>query len=219
MFQHIYHDLNVELVTENINGKRYYVTPSGDKYPSITTVLSILSREGIKEWRARVGEKTANAISTKAARRGTNVHYMCEDYINNKLNTDKFLPNEKELFYSIKPTIDTHINNIHAQEVSLYSDYLQVAGRVDCIAEFDGKLSVIDFKTSNKRKKKEWISNYFQQTSAYAVMYEERTEIPVSQIVVLVAVENDHPQLFVEKRDDHIHDCIDTIGKYYAEQV
>ena len=109
MFQHIYHDLSVELVTENINGKRYYVTPSGDKYPSITTVLSILSREGIKEWRARVGEEAANAISTKAARRGTNVHYMCEDYINNKLNTDKFLPNEKELFYSIKPTIDTHI--------------------------------------------------------------------------------------------------------------
>ena len=77
MFQHIYHDLSVELVTENINGKRYYVTPSGDKYPSITTVLSILSREGIKEWRARVGEEAANAISTKAARRGTNVHYMC----------------------------------------------------------------------------------------------------------------------------------------------
>ena len=219
MFNHVPNEFDVDLVTENINGKRHYVTPSGDKYPSITTVLSIPSREGIKAWRARVGEETANAISTKAARRGTNVHYMCEDYINNELNTNKFLPNEKELFYSIKPLIDNHINNIHAQEVTLYSDYLRVAGRVDLIAEFDGKLSIIDFKTSNKRKKKEWISNYFQQTSAYAVMYEERTKIPVSQIVVLIAVENDHPQLFIEKRDDHIWDCVDTIGKYYDEQV
>ena len=182
MFNHVrsnFYEFDSELVTEKVNGKRHYVTPSGDKYPSITTVLSILSREGIKAWRARVGEETANAISTKAARRGTNVHYMCEDYINNELNTSKFLPNEKELFYSIKPLIDNHINNIHAQEVTLYSDYLRVAGRVDLIAEFDGKLSIVDFKTSNKRKKKEWISNYFQQTSAYAVMYEERTKIPV----------------------------------------
>ena len=217
MFNHLNHEFDDDLVTENINGKRHYVTPSGDKYPSITTVLSILSREGIMAWRARVGEETANAISRKAARRGTNVHYMCEDYINNKLDTSKFLPNEKELFYSIKPTIDNHINNIHAQELTLYSDYLKVAGRVDLIAEFNDKLSIIDFKTSNKKKKKEWISNYFQQTSAYAVMYEERTKIPVSQIVVLIAVENDHPQLFVEKRDDHIHDCIGTIERYYSE--
>ena len=216
MFEHVDTDLP-EIQTQNIDGKRYYLTPKGSKYPSITTVLSILSRQGIMEWRARVGAEVANAISTKAARRGTNVHTMCEDLLNNKLKFENFLPIDVELFKTIEPIISEKINRIYAQERTLYSDYLGVAGRVDCIAEWEGRLSVIDFKTSNKPKKKEWISNYFQQTSAYAVMFEERTQIPVDQLVVLIAVDNHSPQIFIEKSDDHISECIDTIHKFKEE--
>ena len=214
MFNHV--NVNIdEIKTETINGGRYYVTPTGEKYPSITTVLSILSKKAIMEWRKRVGAEEANKISTQAARRGTNVHQMCEDYLNNKTYiTEKTMPVDKQMFSTLKPILDERINNIHTQEATLYSDYLGVAGRVDCIAEFDGRLSVIDFKTSRKLKKKEWISNYFQQASAYCVMYEERTGIPIDQIVILIAVDDEQPQVFVEKRDNHIHDCIETIALY-----
>jgi len=216
MFNHVNIDIP-EIKTLNIDGKRYYVTPDGDKYPSITTVLSILSRQGIMEWRKRVGAEVANKISTKASRRGTNVHTMCEDLLNNELDIKKFLPIDVEMFKTIEPIIVEKINNIFAQEVTLYSHYLGVAGRVDCIAEWDGRLSVIDFKTSTKPKKKEWISNYFQQTAAYAVMFEERTKIPVDQLVVLIAVDNNSPQIFIEKRDEHIKECIHTIHKFRQE--
>jgi len=216
VFEHV--DIDIpEIETQNIDGKRYYVTSEGTKYPSITTVLSILSRQGIMEWRKRVGAEVANAISTKAARRGTNVHSMCEDLINNKLDLKKFLPVDVEMFKTIEPIINEKIDRIHAQESTLYSDYLGVAGRVDVIAEWEGRLSVIDFKTSSKPKKKEWISSYFQQTSAYAVMFEERTGIPVDQVVVLIAVDNSTPQIYIEKRDNHIQDCIDTITDFNKE--
>lgn len=217
MFEHVDIDIS-EIKTQNIDGKRYYVTSEGTKYPSITTVLSVLSRQGIMEWRRRVGAEVANAISTKAARRGTNVHSMCEDLINNKLDLKKFLPVDVEMFKTIEPIINEKIDRIHAQESTLYSDYLGVAGRVDVIAEWEGRLSVIDFKTSSKPKKKEWISSYFQQTSAYAVMFEERTGIPVDQVVVLIAVDNSTPQIYIEKRDDHIQDCIDTIRIFNEER-
>lgn len=206
-----------ELETVTIDGKRHYVTPEGKKYPSITSVLSILSRQQIMEWRKRVGEEEANKISSQAARRGTKIHKMCEDYLNNELDEKKFMPNDREMFASLRPIIDQSINNIYAQEMPLWSDYLGVAGRVDCIAEFNGVLSVIDFKTSKKLKKKENISNYFQQTSAYAVMFEERTKIPVSQIVIIIAVDNEKPQVFVEKRNNYIWDCINTISLYNGE--
>jgi hypothetical protein len=217
IFEHV--DIDIpEIETQNIDGKRYYVNSEGTKYPSITTVLSVLSRQGIMEWRRRVGAEVANAISTKAARRGTNVHSMCEDLINNKLDLKKFLPVDVEMFKTIEPIINEKIDRIHAQESTLYSDYLGVAGRVDVIAEWEGRLSVIDFKTSSKPKKKEWISSYFQQTSAYAVMFEERTGIPVDQVVVLIAVDNSTPQIYIEKRDDHIQDCIDTIRIFNEEK-
>ena len=207
-----------EIKTEQINGKRHYVTPKG-KFPSITTVLSILSRKGIAEWRARVGEKEANRVSTTAARRGTNVHLMCEQYVNNELDVSKFMPHEKAMFYSIKPILNGNINNVVAQEVPLWSSYLGVAGRVDCIAEYNGRLSVIDYKTSGKLKKKEWIGSYFQQASAYCVMFEERTGTPIEQIVIIIAVDGGESQVFIEKRDDHILDCMDTIKQYYQEQI
>ena len=218
MFNHV--NVNIpEIQTETINGGRYYVTPTGDKYPSITTVLSILSKKAIMEWRKKVGAEEANKISTQAARRGTNVHQMCEDYLNNKPHINhKTMPVDKEMFSTLQPILDKYINNIHTQEATLFSDYLGVAGRVDCIAEFDGRLSVIDFKTSRKTKKKEWISNYFQQASAYCVMYEERTGTPIDQIVILIAVDDEEPQVFIEKRDNYIKDCMNTIALYKEQQ-
>lgn len=203
-----------EMNTETIGGGRHYITPKGP-YPSITTVLGVLSKQGIAEWRARVGEAEANRISTQAARRGTNVHQMCEDYVNNELDKTKFLPHEKAMFNSIKRVLDESLGLVYAQECPLYSDYLGIAGRVDCVAEYNGRLSIIDYKTSGKMKKKEWIGNYFQQASAYCVMFEERTGIPVDQIVIVVAVESeDKAQVFVEKRDNYIGECINTIKKY-----
>jgi len=206
-----------ELNTETVDGKRYYVTPQG-KLPSITTVLSILSRDGIKKWREKVGEAEANKISTKASRRGTSVHAMCEDYINNDLDAKKYLPNDRETFNSLKPVLDEHLDNVYAQEVPLWSEYLGVAGRVDCIAEWDGKIAVIDFKTSRKLKKKEWISNYFQQCAAYAVMWEERTGISINKIVVVIAVDGEEPQVFEERRDNYIYECVETIAQYKKEE-
>jgi genome maintenance exonuclease 1 len=206
-----------EMETETINGKRFYKTPEG-KLPSITTVLSILSRDSIQKWRKQVGEEQANKISARASRRGTSVHKMCEDYLNNELDLKKFVPSDRESFQSIQPILDESIDNIYAQEVPLWSNYLGVAGRVDCIAEWNGRLSVIDFKTARKEKKKEWISSYFQQASAYCVMWEERTGIPISQIVIAIAVDDAPPQIFVEKRDNYIKKCIETIARYNHEQ-
>jgi genome maintenance exonuclease 1 len=109
------------------------------------------------------------------------------------------------------------INNIHAQEIALYSDHLRLAGRVDCIAEFDGKLSVIDFKTSGKPKKKEWITNYFAQAAAYAIMYEERTGTPINRSVILIAVEDEEPQIFIESRDNYVKDLLHARDLYECD--
>jgi genome maintenance exonuclease 1 len=196
--------LSFGMKTENKHGKRHYVTPSGELYPSITTILGEFSKASIQEWRKRVGETEANKISGKASRRGTSVHSVCEAYIKNE---DGFLdgqtPNIIELFKTIEPFLE-RVDNIHGVELALYSDHFGVAGRTDLIAEFDGVLSVIDYKTSNKIKKKEWCESYFAQGSFYAVAYEELTKIPVSQVVIVIAVDNEQPQLFVEKRDDWI---------------
>ena len=197
-------ELSFGMRTENKNGKRHYATPSGELYPSITTILSEFSKASIQEWRKRVGETEANKISGKASRRGTSVHSVCESYIKNEDGYfDGQTPNIIELFKTIEPFLE-RIDNVHGVELALYSDHFGVAGRTDLIAEFDGKLSVIDYKTSNRIKKKDWCESYFAQCAFYAVAYEELTKIPVPQVVVIIAVDNEQPQLFVEKRDDWI---------------
>lgn len=195
--------------------KRYYLSPEGNIYPSMTTVLGDLKKDVIIKWRERVGEEEANRISTQAARRGTAVHHMCEDYINNLPYLNRRMPHEIELFNSIKPILDERINNVHCQELAMWSEHLGVAGRVDCIAEFDGKLSIIDFKTSSKPKREDWIDNYFMQEAGYAIMYEERTGIPVSQLVTVIAVEQGgEPQVFIQKRDDWAKPLLQAIKSY-----
>jgi genome maintenance exonuclease 1 len=163
-------------------------------------------------WRKRVGEEAANKISRQASARGTRFHYQCEDYLNNKEPKIEG-PGEKMMFNSMKPLLH-RIDNIHFQEKTLYSQHLETAGRVDCIGEFDGRLSIIDFKTSSKPKKEEYISNYFMQGSAYAVMHEEMTGIPIDTIAILIAVESEEPQVFVKKRDDYIGEYLKVRQAY-----
>ena len=214
-FNHVNAPTLTELIAETTGSGRVYNTPDGNRYPSVTTILSELSKAGIAAWRKRVGAEEANRISTQAGSRGTKVHQICEDYLNNKPDyLDGQMPANVFTFKQIQPILDQYVDNIQYLEAPLYSDFLKTAGRVDCIAEFDGKLSIIDFKTSRKPKKKEWISNYFMQASCYAVMYEERTEIPVSRTVVIVAVDGSEPQVFVENRDNFIEEFVDARVSY-----
>lgn len=208
-FTHVGCDIDYDLETEQVNGKRFYKTPEGLYYPSVTTITSQHGKDKILEWRKRVGEAEANKVSAKASGRGTRVHTLCENYLNNEIDyARKQMPDSVAMFKTIQPILDKYVNNIHALEIPLYSDHLKVAGRVDCIAEFDGKLSIIDFKTASKPKQESWIKNYFMQCAAYAVMYEERTGIPVTRLAIIIAVENEPPQIFVKKRDEHIEDFI-----------
>ena len=221
MFNHVDPPEIKELETESVDGKRYYKTPDGKLYPSVTTVVGIKVAQGIKEWRQRVGEEEARKITTKASVRGTKVHQLCEDYINNVPDyRAKHMPVNLESFDSIRPVLDQKIDNVVMQEVPLYSHYLEVGGRVDCIAEWDGTLSVIDFKTSKRLKEKSKIDNYFMQASAYCVMYEELTKTPIKQIVILIAVDDEEPQVFIEDRDNYIHEFIkvrESYRNYYGK--
>jgi len=197
------------------DGKRYYTLEDGTKLPSVTTVLGAQKKKAIMEWRKRVGEEEANRVSRKATGRGTNVHTLCERYLNNDLLGD-IMPDAKEMFMSLKPLLN-RINNIHYQECALWSKQLEMAGRVDCIGEFDGKLSVIDFKTSKKIKTEAHIEDYFWQTTAYALMYEEMIGTPIDDIVIIMAVEDDQPLLFKQKTADHIHGLVKAIQFYKGQ--
>ena len=204
---------DIELNTINENGKRLYVTPDGEKYPSVTTVLSDYKKDAIIQWRKRVGEQQANKISTQASRRGTKVHKLCEDYLNNESTFKDYTPDNVEMFKSIQPTLN-EIEIVYAQERTLYSHHLKTAGRVDCVGKFRGKPHIIDFKTSNKPKKWEWIDNYFMQGAAYSVMWEEMTGVPIPYIAIIIAVADDSPQVFVENRDTWINKFIEVRQGY-----
>ena len=191
---------------------RVYVDDEMNEYPSITSVLSILSEEAIQRWRNKVGEEEANRISSKAAARGTKVHDLIESYILNKE-----VENSNLLAYSnfkdIKSVIDNSLSKVYATEKRLYSKHLGVAGTVDCVGIWNNKNSIIDWKTSKKWKKKEWVTNYFMQAAGYAIMWEERTGMPITQLVICIAGD-EGPQIFVEHRDDWAKQLIDTINEY-----
>ena len=193
-----------DLKTVTANGKRFYVTPDGNRYPSVTTITGLLSKEAIQAWRKRVGEAEANKITRAATNRGNKVHKLAEMYLSNKPTTEERIPLIEDMFEQLIEVLDDNVGTIKAIEAPLYSNYLKVGGRVDLVAEWDGTLSVIDFKTSAKLKKEQWIDGYFMQSAAYAVMFEERTQIPVSQIVIAIAVENKYPQVFIRQRDGFI---------------
>ena len=213
--QKIVPSLIPKLKTKTINKNRFYVTPEGNEYPSITTVLSIRNKKGLVEWRKRVGNDVANYVAGKAASRGTKVHHMCEDYLNNEdINHHQkdFLP--WCIFTQLKNKVLCNIDNIYAQECGLYSDKYKVAGRVDCIAEYNNVLSIIDFKTSTKERNDAWNENYYIQGSAYAEMFTELTGIDVSQIVILVVTEDGTVQEFVKKKFDYLEALKDSVTEW-----
>lgn len=218
MFTHHDHGIELPHITRKTTeqGRRYF-TPTGEAYPSVTTVLGILSRASIAAWRKRVGEEEANRISSQAARRGTAVHKICENYLDNKEDfSEGQQPSNMFMFNTMKAVLDKKINNIWFQEAFLYSDELETAGQVDCIAEYDGKLSIIDFKTSRKVKKEEFIQNYFMQVSFYAKAFEERTGIPVEQGVILIGVDDSEPQEFIIDTSEYL-DHFKAVREKYKE--
>jgi hypothetical protein len=218
IFEHVkLPQLQFDLNAETTDSGRLYTTPEGNKYKSITTVLSNYNKKAIYEWRQAVGEEYANIVSRKAASRGTKVHKICEDYINNEISELKMqmlMPDMKELFFKIKPDIDKSIGKVYAQEQALYSDRYRIAGRVDLIAEWNGKLSVIDFKTSTKQKDEEDIQNYFMQCTAYALMFAERTGIWIDDIVVVIATEEGSAQIFEKQIHDYRQPLLVYVDKY-----
>ena len=210
-----------ELTTQTVNFKRFYETPDGKLYPSITTVLSTRNKKGLFEWRKRVGDEVANYVARTSAARGTAVHHMCEDYLNNFPTEwpDKWKEHEKKflpfcLFKQLQNKVLQKIDNIRSQECALFSNKYRVAGRVDCIAEYDGKLSIIDFKTSSKERNDEWNENYYIQASAYAEMFEEQTGTPIEQIVILVVTEDGAVQEFVKEKYDYIPLLVESIDNF-----
>ena len=205
MFNHVPVEIG-KLVQVNAKGGRYYETPSGAKYPSVTSVTRLHNLESIQAWKDKVGEEEAGKISRRALARGNKIHSLAEKYLLNAGDmSDDF---SKADFGQMIPYLDK-INNIHCLETQLYSDHLQTAGTVDCIGEYEGKLTVIDFKTSAKLKKRDWVKDYFMQCSAYAVMYEERTGTPIERLLLIINVEDEGVQLIDGKRDDYIQDFLD----------
>ena len=188
-----------KLPRRNVNGKRLYETPDGSFYPSVTTITGQMTKKAITEWRQRVGEKKANEITKVAAARGTSVHKLCEHYILGTMDQVEVMPSNKEMFDAMSNHLAETVGTVYAVEGFLYSDFLRSAGQVDMVAEYNGTLSIVDFKTSKKKKKEEWIQNYFVQAAAYSFMFEERTQMQVGQLAVVIGVDGeDEPQVFIK---------------------
>ena len=191
MFNHVDIELP-KLSRETIDGVRYYSVPDNDellKLVSITSVTSHFNKEIFLDWRKRVGNEEADRVTKAATTRGTNMHTLTEHYLKNDKNLPNVPPISKFLFNVAKGKLGK-INNIHTLEGSLYSKHLGIAGTVDCIAEYDGELSIIDFKTAAKPKPREWIENYFVQAMAYGCMFYELTGISVKKLVIIMSCEN-----------------------------
>ena len=196
-----------------VNGKRFYRRPDDSWIPSVTTVTGWRDREKWKEWRKQNWDK-----SQKILRRGTNVHSAIERYIEGKdaLREDEAL-DVKDMFLNIKGAIDEHVDNIYGLELPLYGDRVPLAGRVDCIAEFDGELSIIDFKTTERMKKPEWCEDYFLQCTAYAMLWQERTNIPIKKIVIMMVSGEGECTCFVRNPIDYVPELKERIDEFYSE--
>ena len=213
-------DLKVpEVEPVNQDGIRFYPIPGADKYyPSVTSITSFKNASFFAGWRKKIGEEEANRITNRATQRGTAFHSITEDYVKGELNLDSYFANNPlsvRMFQSAKSTLD-RIDNIHCLETFLYSHYLGLAGRVDCIGEFDGELAVIDFKTSTKEKQENYIEHYFVQETAYAAMFLERSGIEVKKIVTLIATEEGSVQVFEKYNLD---DYLQLLKSYIEEFV
>lgn len=231
-FRKVFFKKPPKLIQKEVNGKRFYYDPLGKVLgkgvllPSVTTITGALSEVGIGFWKRSVGEAVANKVQSRSLVNGTEMHSIIEDYLNNKFEGIKgdIIPSKyknpvsKALFTQAKEELG-RINNIKAQEVQLYSMNLGVAGRVDCIAEFDGTLSVIDFKSAKKKKQKSYLKGYMCQATCYALMYEELTKEPIEQIVILVSAEDGTVQSFIDEKSNWVETLMDVIEdqKYRRE--
>jgi len=217
MFTHLNKLGDFELEANTIDGVRYYTLPSGKKAPSITSITSFYNRQTFINWRKRVGEEEANKITKVATTRGTKFHDLVEKYLSNEdvSSLKDVLPSTKARWIAARESLNK-IDNIHALEKPLYSEYFGIAGRVDCIAEYEGELAVIDFKTSKKIKPEKWLQNYFVQETAYACMYYEMTGISVKKIVTLMVADNGDVKVY-EKTNKS--DYIKLLTKYIKEFV
>ena len=216
MFTHVDCELP-KLKRKNIDGARYY-TVNGRPMVSITSVTSWYNKQIFIDWRKRIGEAEANRITKRATSRGTATHELIENHLLNKeVEFDK--PSPKMLFLQAKETLK-NINNIYALEESLYSEELGVAGTVDCIAEYNGELSIIDFKTAEKPKKRDWIENYFVQAAAYACMFFERTGIPVKKLVIIMTCENGEVTVYQEyDKMKYMKLLVEYINKFVEDKL
>ena len=209
-----------ELVVHSHNGMRFYETPDGNKYPSITTVLGKQpgKQKGLQAWRQRIGEEQARIVSGKAARRGTAFHNICEDYLNGM--DDIAHHKEKNflawcMFGEMKSHLDEKINKVVLQEQSMFSPKYKVAGRCDFIGVYKDTLAVVDFKTTTTPKKEEWIEDYFIQCSAYASMYEEHTGETIEDIVIMMVAEDGQVQIYEKKAADYLPKLEEMMDEFY----
>jgi len=207
-----------ELTAVQTDRGRLYNTPSGEAYPSITTVLDARSEKKklIMEWRARVGEQEANRVSTQASRRGTSIHTMMEKYIVDENPIKNEMPSNIAMFNSIRSKVDKYLSHVYAMEAPLYSDKLKIAGRCDLIGKWAGTDCIIDFKTSKRLKEEAYIDNYLLQATAYSLMFEELTGREIPGIVILIGVDDeDKPQMFCRYRDKYVEKLCDVILEYH----
>ena len=204
-FEHCFYDFE-PLKTVTMHDKRYYELPDGSLAMSVTTRLGEVSdKSGLMEWKARVGTEEAQKISTQAANRGTAFHSICEKYLLNEDFKKGTMPSNLSSFYDIQDILDWNIGTIYGIEAPLYSYKLKAAGRSDCVADWNGVPSIIDFKTSRKPKREEWIENYFLQATTYAIMMEERTGLCIPRFTIIISVDNEHPQIFVKDKEPYVN--------------
>lgn len=219
MFTHINTPEFEELKSRMKKGQRWYKTPEGVELPSVTTILGCEPKPAIEAWKQALGSKRAKKEMERCSIRGTAVHEMCEFFLNNDQDFAKGRDaNLVRLFNKMKVRLKK-INNIRVQEVPLYSHTLNIAGRVDCVAEYDGVLSIIDFKTADRPKTEDMIEDYFLQCTAYAIMYSEMFDEAIEDIVVIIAAENGAmPQVFKRKIYDYAKPLMKRIRKFYEAQ-
>ena len=219
-FEHVNHLGDLELNKKETNGIRLYNLPDGRWVPSITSVTSFYNRQIFINWRKRVGLEEANRITKKATARGTDFHEAAQAYLENReLLWEEYRPATKFMMHHATPYLDK-INNIHAIERTLYSEYYGLAGRVDCIAEYEGELAVIDFKTSEKIKPEKWLENYFVQEMFYAAAYYELTEIPVKKLITIMVTPGGDVKVFDKRnKDEYIKLLVKYIKKFVSSNL
>jgi hypothetical protein len=215
-FNHLNYITQFNLVTEMRPEGRFYLLPNGNYVPSVTTVLDYFQdKTRIERWRKNIGEESANKITAAAKGKGTQFHSACEQYLLNNQDVMKgMFPDIKEMFLATKPVLD-RIDNIYNLETQLFSNKLGLAGRTDCIAEFDGTYSVIDFKTANYTKESEEIEHYFEQESLYAALYRDMgCYLPRQLIIIMVGNDQIMPTVYSRATYTYIHKALDKVNQW-----